>query len=302
MSRAITTGSCRCIPPRAARFVKFSVFPEIRIRRDAHGVVANHGHFTDPYSFEVGDPHHPDLERDFLRPSISDALLSEIMCRLPGEAGGLIGGDEGRRIEMALHEVETIRPLTKVPQWIQSYVRRVKYADIVSECWERLSKGFFNVPFVRQWMRRHDSCLNPVDDADRLEYALKLPAYLSLDWLSSIGKLSLIAKLAETVTDADEALREAQAEFRRPGSDSVRHVVLGHTHRPAMMPVNLDEGGARFYMNVGTWRKVQEEVSFPSKGREFTSFRILTYAVFHDRAAGDGSVAFQLWSCAAGGR
>ena len=78
-----------------------------------------------------------------------------------------------------------------VPVWLNGLLHRTcknpQQIDKVKEIWDELADDFLNIPFVRK-----QDTLNPLDNVDYLELALKFSKGLTLQTISRL--LGLIGK------------------------------------------------------------------------------------------------------------
>jgi UDP-2,3-diacylglucosamine pyrophosphatase LpxH len=158
----------------------------------------------------------------------------------------------------------------------------------VKDIWDELVDRFLAIPFVRQ-----QDTLNPVDQVDLLELALKF---------SKGGILSIIKPLlrwagkelsSDRLTYYQHALEEAAFTQK-----TARFIVHGHTHHYELTPLDIyQKDGKPFeqiYFNSGTWRPIYE-LTKVGDDEEFIGYHEMTYLVFFKGDERSGQ-AFEAWS------
>ncbi len=250
---------------------------------DGYRVFARHGDVYDPFNF--------DGDRD--SSSIGDAIVIDLVNRLPVAVENRIGKDTDPELIAMLREIDNVRPLVDIPHWLQGVCQRavsVKVAEEVKETWNDLVDDFLEIDFVRA----HDKPWQ-LDVVDALEMGLKITKYMSFRDLANIP-MRKFQKEDEYYRERaynEEHLRRNEAEF----------VLYGHTHSYRIDPLDLVplESGLlqKTYFNTGTWRKVHVKAAFDRESYEFTSWHVLTFIAFYlDEER--GSRRFEVWNGALG--
>jgi len=246
-----------------------------------YGVIARHGQENDPFNYEGGDSLE---DADYLRVPIGDAIVVELVTRLPRAIMShpeiqALPRETQRVLKRNLQQIENVRPLSAVLYWLFYQVQRQEWLqDVIEEAVDHAAAEFHNLPFVKNWLRRHDRFLHPLDEADQLQAAL-----LFLDKVR-VTRLKRLFPLADGIRMLlpDSMMDDARKEFSRLGAD-IAYVVYGHTHVAAQIPVQTDvaasgETRERVYLNAGAWGT--RHIHAAEGG--FVSWNQLTYTIFYD--------------------
>ena len=250
-----------------------------------HQVFVRHGDIYDPYSYEEK------AGRD--APSLSDAIVVELVNRFPSEVALRMGHELPQACLAGLKELDNVRPMFVAPIWINSLLRRTcdNPAQIrkVKDIWDELADHFLEIPFVRE-----RDTLSPFDDVDRLALALKFSKGVSLRVISGLmGWLEGEAD-SEAATYYRFAIKESAFENR-----TAQFIVHGHTHHYELVPLDSTQVNGKpfnqMYLNAGTWRPVHELARVNPKEEEFMGYHVMSYlAFFKDDER--GGRPFETWS------
>ena len=246
-----------------------------------YGVLARHGHEHDPFNYEGGDSFE---NADYLRVPIGDAVVAELVARLPytimrhPKIQNLPRKTQ-QVLKRNLQQIENVRPMSAVLHWLFYQVQRQEWLqDVIEEAMDHAVAEFDNLPFVKDWLRRHDRFLHPLDEADKLQAIL-----LFLDKVR-VTRLKRLFPLADGIKTLmpDSMLDDARKEFQHLEPD-ILYLVYGHTHVAAQVPIRVDaapngEARERVYLNTGTWGTRHIQAAEGS----FASWNQLTYAIFYD--------------------
>ena len=252
-----------------------------------HAVFARHGDIYDSFNF--------DDDRD--ASSLGDVIVIELLNRFPAAVNAQRKKQlKGLPPEVVdgLREIDNVRPLLLVPVWIDGLLRRLcadhKQIAQVKAVWNQLVTGFFKIEFVKS----RDSILNPWDNVDKLEAALRFSRGVSLHTASRL--LAWINDRGFKKPDSyhEEALTEPNFKNR-----TARYVVYGHTHHHEIVPLDVcytRQGELnQLYLNAGTWRRVHRLARLNTKDEEFIDYNVMTYLAFFrgDERCGR---PFEAWS------
>jgi UDP-2,3-diacylglucosamine pyrophosphatase LpxH len=267
-----------------------------------YGVFARHGHEFDVFNYESGASFTlPDYERV----PIGDPITTELVARLPYEADLYLEGqgmplNERESIKARLQEIENVRPLSAVIEWL---LYRVQQEDepVVKQAIEfGIDKaiGLFNeLNYVKLWFERHDRW--GFDEADKIQVFLALLSKLKLSTMDSFMHLVERAKGMGFFVKDD--LREAAPQELSRLDPRFRYVVYGHTHEPLVAALRSDAplpGDTRplekVYLNTGTWRSRYYQAD---ADRSFMSWKNMTYVIFYREDERKGRKAdFETWT------
>jgi UDP-2,3-diacylglucosamine pyrophosphatase LpxH len=266
-------------------FLHFSFDPE-------YGVLARHGHEFDKYNYEGGSSL---TEADYQRVPIGDPITTELIARLPYELERRLAGEplpdaEKARIVENFQEIENVRPLSAVIEWLLYQVSKANWLkEIVEDTVDAVITRFNDLDFVKAWYERHDKWLDPFDEADKIQAVL----YLLEKFKVFPGeKLLSLAMKAQDFFYKDDLLEAVPEEF---SFDSrLRYLVHGHTHDPLVMPIRTRASGEQVYLNTGTWRTRYQKAT---RDRSFVSWKNMTYVIFYKPEEREMPIpAFETWT------
>jgi UDP-2,3-diacylglucosamine pyrophosphatase LpxH len=242
-------------------------FPWVLLEPD-YAVYGRHGHEFDPYNFEgtpvfggLGD--EPIQDSGYLAMPIGDVIASEFASKLPV----LIRhhsdemGQQTDTLVGKFRELFDVRPLAAIVDWLE--LQRMKQPAsieaVINASMRECAAGFGEMPFVRDWLDRHDDWRNPLDEADKLQLLFGL--LRKLGFTPMRGALAVARGGAEAheehypeMAQRDFAELDVEPELR----GRILYTIYGHTHTPLQRAVGVVESGGnelyRVYLNTGTWR------------------------------------------------
>jgi len=270
---------------------KDQLFPRL-IFEPEYGVLARHGHEFDTYNYEGGTAY---TEADYQRVPIGDPITTELIARLPYELADRLGKmtprlpDEARIIEN-FQEIENVRPLSAVVEWLVYQVKQTgEIKEIIEDSVDAVIKRFNDLQAVKTWYERHDKWLNPFDEADKIQSALFL---LEKFKLFPMEKLLSAAIKAKDFFYKDDLLEAVPDEFFF--DSRLRYVVHGHTHDPLVAPIRTRESGEQIYLNTGTWRG---RYTKSTRDESFVTWKNMTYVIFYKKEERDAPFpTFETWT------
>jgi len=269
-----------------------------------YGAFGRHGHEFDIFNYESGASYTlPDYERV----PIGDPITTELVARLPYEVDLYLRGqgiplNERKPIKARLQEIENVRPLSAVIEWLLYQVQQEE-APVVKQAIESaINKSihlFNGLNYVKLWYERHDRWDNPIDEADKIQTFLFLLEKLKLPALDEL--LHLLDRVKETGFFMTDDLRKAAPQELSRLDPRFRYVVYGHTHEPLVAALRSDPplaGDSRplekIYLNTGTWRSRYYEAD---EDRSFMSWKNMTYIIFYREDERIGRKAdFETWT------
>jgi UDP-2,3-diacylglucosamine pyrophosphatase LpxH len=272
-------------------------FPHFKQFED-YGVFARHGHEFDFYNYEGGAAFSP---ADYLEVPIGDPITTELVSRLPFEFKNRIdqsiyaqnlSEEERKRIVENFQEIDNVRPLGAVVEWLLYQVKdKAQWLiDIIEDTIDAVIRHFNELDFVKTWFARHDKWLDPFDKADQIQialYILEKFKVFSLEKLFSLATKAGAVKLGDPLMDAapDEPALMAP---------SMRYVVYGHTHEPLVVPIRIRAQMEQIYLNTGTWRtRYQKSV----RDNSFIGWKNMTYLIFYrDNERPGRQAEFETWT------
>jgi UDP-2,3-diacylglucosamine pyrophosphatase LpxH len=287
--------------------------PALRELFRAHKVFAQHGDLYDPENIQVdldvANP-GPGLGRR-AHSSIGDMIVIELLNGLPAQIETQLRaiGDplaDDRDFLRSLEELDNVRPMLAVPQWIAGVLQRKETGapehrarerarrDAVSKAIRVRLKTLTEDPFAR----RLDKFLR-WDLVDTLEAGALLSDWLSIDALAKISRWG--EKRSRPLSYRDHAidrLKEIQGGVHTPEAE---FIVFGHTHHPEVVALDLDGPRAWVYINTGTWRRVHERCVAESDRLEFISFHVMSFAAVYKGTERSGR-PYETWTGTLGSR
>ncbi|RPI22682.1 MAG: hypothetical protein EHM57_04985, partial [Actinobacteria bacterium] len=233
-----------------------------------YGVYGRHGHEFDPYNFEgepvFGGSGEQDVEaKAYEETPIGDVIASEFASKLPVlvRHRSVETSPHGETLVDKFRELFDVRPLGAIVDWLEVQRSRqpASLDGLINDAMRQCADEFADIPFVEEWINRHDDWKNPFDEADKLEMLFGLLGHV--DFTSMRSALSIARSGAEgheahypEMARRDFAQLDADPELR----DRIQYVVYGHTHSPVQVAVGVvgDFGNerSRVYINTGTWR------------------------------------------------
>jgi UDP-2,3-diacylglucosamine pyrophosphatase LpxH len=294
-------------PTNPDRFDHFFVDPE-------HGVYARHGHEWDPYNFEgsLAFRHREYVEvpyDDYMQTPIGDVVATEIVARLPTLARENLpeGCPDRAQIYRNFCDLFEVRPLAAIIPWLYDQMNRHSptVQNAINKAVQQAAADFEAIPFVQEWMNKHDRLLHPFDPADRLQLLLLL---LRVSDLTRFDRAMPLLEKASQLCAGDNFASKAAEDFQRLDTvpewkERILYVLYGHTHVPDQRAIDVFgpalQPGNRVYLNTGTWRPYQRQALTK---RGFVQWKNLTYVIIYKRGEtlADGrlvdSPVFETWT------
>jgi hypothetical protein len=267
-------------------------WPEVEEAARPYGVVARHGDACDILN------RHPAGARG--APSIGEAITVELVNRFPEEVGAALA-DHPRRREIVgrLSEVDNVRPLTLIPEWVVQTAAEVGGDD--PAVLRAIHRGIRTaIDAFRRSAAYADACRRSLTVwqrfyLDRVLYTLRRQDLSRVpSWRDRAVRM---AGAAQSLFGRPVSRYVARALAERlPDGAVPRLVVYGHTHEARTVPLGRTaDGQDRFYLNTGTWRRVWERGSTDGPAGHFAGWRVMTYVVIYAPDEGGGRT-FETWT------
>lgn len=270
-------------------------FPWTEVQEAArpYGVVARHGDVYDPLNYDRA------AGRD--ASSVGDAVVVELISRLPEEVqAALLGHPGGEAIVGRLRQIDSVRPLTLIPEWV---VRTAAEAGgDEPEVLRAVRRGIRNsIDAFRRSAAYRDFCRRSLAPWQRF-YLNRVLFTLRREEISRVPSL---AECVVRVAGAVRSLRGSPiSEYgaralgeRLPDGARPRVVVYGHTHKTETVPLGRNaDGTERFYLNTGTWQQVWERGRTGVPDGHFAGWREMTYVVIYPADGPDQTHTFETWT------
>jgi UDP-2,3-diacylglucosamine pyrophosphatase LpxH len=283
---------CDCLGIPAATQDPADPFPPTFTDPD-YGVFARHGHEYDKFNYEGGTDY---AWEDYQRVPIGDPITTELVARLPYTLARRLGNAPNKpTIIRNFQEIENVRPLSAVIEWLLYQVRQDRrLKEIIEDSVQEVIDHFDSLDFVKNWYDRHDKWTDWRDEADKIQAFLFLLRHFKLYRTEKLWDLAMRAKDYFVKDDLLEAAPEEFFHLDR----GIRYVVYGHTHDPLLSPVrSLPDSLApleQVYLNTGTWRGRYYKAT---QNDSFISWKNMTYVIFYQKGErGTPFPVFETWT------
>jgi UDP-2,3-diacylglucosamine pyrophosphatase LpxH len=248
----------------------------------AYGVFARHGHEYDKYNYEGGATY---TLNDYQRVPIGDPITTELVAKLPYTLAQHLDRvpdlppEDRLAIKRNFQEIENVRPLSSIIEWLLYQVRQSRtLKEVIEDTVQEVITGFDNLDFVKGWYARHDKWLDWRDEADKIQAFLFLLRHFKLDRTEALWDLAMQAK---DYFLKDDLLAAAPQEYFHL-DPRLRYVVYGHTHDPLVSAVRSTPGNPypleQVYLNTGTWRG---RFFKASQNDSFIPWKNMTWVIFY---------------------
>lgn len=249
----------------------------------AHRVLARHGDIYDPINFAE--------DRDLA--SLGDAIVIELMLKFIHQLQTNLGNDLPESFQIALFEMDKVRPLVAIPIWLDGILERTCTSPAlrkkIKTVWDSLADDFLSLPVVRQ-----KDTISPFDLVDGLERTLKFSKRLSIGWASRMSEWLLALRGAKSNSYSNHAIAETDFRNRR-----ARSVVYGHTHQFESTPLDASHADSfvlnQVYFNSGTWQRVYQSTLNSVSEHEFIPHDSLSFISFYQQDERSGR-PFESWT------
>ncbi len=255
-----------------------------RLESTEYGVLARHGHEFDVWNFEgyKHNNYHFDDE-DYQRVPIGDPITTEVAAKIPlvvlQNLRGHVDEEVAQGVYLRLQDIENVRPLYAAFQWayyqaekLTGEVNNKKIGEIIRDSIAQVFEEFMALPFVEAWLDKHDSLLNPNDEADKLQNVLKaLRLKIPLSVVEAVARFFV----KEDVEYRAGAICEPLLQDPKSG---MHYAIYGHTHQFDQLALDVLNGHEKIYFNSGTWRP---RLHLTANKREFVEWKEMTYLIFY---------------------
>ena len=272
---------------------------------EQYGVYARHGHQFDPWNFGGGN----DLTRaGYLKVPVGDVISTEFAVNLPRTLNSLRHKypvvNDG--FITNLKEVDNVRPFNRIIEWFYYKMKQEDSEQLrraLDETFDIVLREFLSVNLVQQWR-------SPQTHWDEVLRAASHPWLRRVvdtvtGWTNTEDLLQLLLPSLERAAYSQEALEKyATAAYHEKSwreNGNLRFVVYGHTHRPALQPLDGEGDREVLYLNTGTWRGHIYRTLPLDKSADFVKLKQMTYLCFYhageDRGGKEqGTVSFDVWT------
>lgn len=264
------------------------LFPNYYLDKE-HGLFARHGHEWDPFNFE-GDHQN---EQSYNQVPIGDVIAAEIASKLP-----IVVGKKLKEINLPEEDINQIcnnfrnlfdvRPMSAIIPWLSFQVKRYdEYGEnvqnAINSAFRQVGEEFMEIPFVKEWIKKHDRFWNPLDNGDKVQLLGSLLKTFNIT--NAAWKLKLF-DLWDTVKEhwTDNKYLAGANKDLQSLPENIQYVLYGHTHDPYKQIIDITKGRKksekreRAYLNTGTWRPGYHQ-SLSENG--FSKWKNLTYTIIY---------------------
>jgi UDP-2,3-diacylglucosamine pyrophosphatase LpxH len=236
--------------------------------RKEYRVLALHGHQFDPVN-HVQDDLWP----------WGDAVVIELLGGFLQAAGRELKSTAGDAFLNQVEQIYYVRPETLAPLWTLALLEESGASRAqrraVSEAWKDAIKALLGIEYYSKNVKRYDKIPGFEDHRSALEWAGRLGPLRIADRRSVTKKLLSVR---------EQVSYERRAVLRLDQARWAKFIVIGHTHRPACVPLETVRGELRVYLNTGTWRQVHEPGALSPDFRDFSTQFVTAHAVFYNAA------------------
>ncbi|GAE44968.1 hypothetical protein [Mesobacillus boroniphilus] len=224
---------------------------------------------------------------------IGDVIAAEIASKLP-----VVVGMKLKEINLPEADINQIsdnfrnlfdvRPMSAIIPWLSFQVKRYEQygkvvQDAINSAFRQVGDEFMKIPFVKDWIKKHDRFWHPLDNGNKVQIMGTL--LRTFDITNSAWKLKLFDKfdIVKELWIDDKYLRGAKQDLEAMPK-TIQYVLYGHTHSPLKRTVeiikekNKSKQKERVYLNTGTWRPSYHQ-SFKENG--FSKWKNLTYTIIY---------------------
>jgi UDP-2,3-diacylglucosamine pyrophosphatase LpxH len=275
-----------------------------------YGLLARHGHEWDPWNYEACQESRQPADLvadDYKLVPIGDPITTELLARLPflmtASLPPEISDDVRRQVYEQLRHIEDVRPLSKALHWVlvepasvaAGYDKATQEAIVntMNTSAKQIIASFMQIPFVKDWLAKHDKWNLCLDEADKLQEIYEWSKVLNIKSLDKV--LTVAEKLGLTKEDDDSRTAGRDLAY----APNARFCVYGHTHNFRHVPMSHNPNREDLvYFNSGTWRP---RVTQARDQKSFASYKEMTYLVFYRAdedlgGRGSKSVSYELWN------
>ncbi|MBN2804863.1 MAG: metallophosphoesterase [Deltaproteobacteria bacterium] len=245
-----------------------------------HRVYAQHGDIYDSFNYDKNSGRNSS--------SLGDAIVVELLNGFPAKVRQTLNLKTDDLLAEALKELDNVRPLTDIPNWLSSSLKLYASEEQEKEVlkiWDEQVDLFLKTDFVRSFdIPWH------IDDEDILELVLKASKWLNP---ATLGKLTNFFKNYDK-SYSSYALNESSLLM-----DDCDYIVYGHTHTPEMTPLlTVVEDSIKkdkIYFNTGTFRVIHKKTIKKESIPTYVSYKAMHFVVIYKPHERKGR-PFETWT------
>ncbi|MDD5435547.1 MAG: hypothetical protein PH343_08965 [Nitrospira sp.] len=274
---------------------------------EAYGVYARHGQQYDTWNF--ADPDNLSFQ-GHLRVPIGDVLTTEFAAKIPWRLASLrndfmdIPGDEFDRLVENVKDIDNVRPLSSVMEWIYYRLKREdngKVREAMNRTFKEVIDDLLDLKLVQNWR-------SPKTHWDEVLRSLSSPwlNWLSKDIIDRLNSEDILPLIMGMTGDSsspekDPLVQAAYNERVWRENKDIKCILYGHTHSPLQIALDNDGEHEVMYLNTGTWRNRISKTIALDRVPDFIGSKQITYTIFYnaDEDKGGkkpGTVSFDVWT------
>lgn len=270
-----------------------------------YGVYARHGHQFDDWNYAEGQENG---EARSLQAPIGDVLTTEFAVKIPYMLNSLrgeypdIAKDDFDKLVEHVKDIDNIRPLSKVIEWIGYRIKRednARVREALDRAFKQTVKELLDIDFIRNSKTYKNRALRIASNS--------LVSWLPKIFVDTFGAeklLPFIMGMSDEPADPGKGPL-AIAAYNEPvwrKDDKIQFILYGHTHAPLQIPLDNKDEKEIIYLNTGTWRNRIIKTVELDQPSDFIELKSMSYAVFYKRDDEDmsgkkpGTVSFDVWT------
>jgi len=250
-----------------------------------HRTLIMHGHEADAFNCEFDDNGNPIYSAQ----PIGDAMTTMLFSAISHESQNL---PISKAAKTRFRDIEHVRPHLIGISYLQDIIKDFpKSRKAIANMVEKIVNDFQELDYFEQWSKEHDKWNFGLDEADKLQDALRVIKLLGTHVPS--GLLEKVAGFFKATTYTDFAERQLKTILGQKAD----FLVLGHTHEPIHAPLFVDKnsGAEKHYLNTGTFRL---NLGRTHNKEDFLRFQLLCYVIVYgaDEFTHGSKSVYELWS------
>jgi hypothetical protein len=239
-----------------------------------HSVLAKHGHEWDPIN-RYGQG----------RSAFGDAIVIDLLLRLPKLVAELLGLDERDSRLAFLYEIDNVRPQHPRPmaRWLLAGLDRL--GPVHPEAPAAVQTAIMILASRLSELAKEKRFRNSVEARWWTDMLFRVAKFVA----SRLGTLETAIRMPRggegLASYRRNAFLDLQAAHATGGN--YRYIVCGHTHLHELVPLEtLPDGEPPLYINTGTWRRCHRvaEISYRSQIGSFTTWQEECFVILYSQA------------------
>lgn len=209
-----------------------------------HRTLIMHGHEADTFNCEHDENGNPIYNAQ----AIGDAMTTMLFSAIGHESQGLSISQAAKK---RFRDIEHVRPHLVGVSYLQDIIKDFpKSRSLIGNMVKKIVDDFQDLDFYKEWTDKHDKWNIGLDEADKLQDALRV-----IKLLGTRVPAGLLEKIAGFFKDTTYTVF-AERQLKTIMGQKADFCVFGHTHEPKHVPLFIDKNNDRekHYLNTGTFR------------------------------------------------